>query len=348
MQILKWILISLGVLVVIVGAKIVFESGTLRKVDPFFEGRLLKSIPLPGAEDLMVSREDSFLLVSSVDRSPDIEDDELRGDLYYVDLKNDYKITSLSEHLDFPFNPHGISYYKVEDTYHLLVINHAREKESIERFVLKDKQLTYDTTFQDPSLISPNDIVMINESEFYFTNDHKYIKGMRSLLEEYLGRAISNVVYFNGKDFETVAGKIAFANGINYDESRQILFVSSLRKFHVQVFKRNEDGSLDFIEKIKCGTAVDNIEFDENKNIWIGAHPDLLQLDAYMKGKKSMSPSEILKINYTSKGMFTVEKIYLDPGNEMSGSTVAAVMGNYIFAGNVRDDKFLVLERMKP
>ena len=60
-----------------------------------------------------------------------------------------------------------------------------------------------------------------------------------------------------------------------------IKVIRRLRKFLVKVFSRSTDGSLEFIEDIPCGTGVDNIEFDEEGNLWIGSHPSLLTFSAY-------------------------------------------------------------------
>lgn len=194
-------------------------------------------------------------------------------------------------------------------------------------------------------MIQPNDLVMLDENRFYFTNDHGYTEGLARLAEEYMGLAVSNVVYFDGQNYREVAKGIAYANGINFDPERNLLFVASPRKFLVKVYTIREDGSLSFIENIPCGTGVDNIEFDEQGNIWIGAHPNLLRFNAYRKGKKEIAPSEIIKIAYRGKGDYSVKQIYVEEGQNMSGSTVAAIFGDLIFTGNVMDDEFLILKR---
>jgi arylesterase/paraoxonase len=70
-----------------------------------------------------------------------------------------------------------------------------------------------------------------------------------------------------------------------------------------------------------------------------------LHFAAYAKGDKEYSPSEIIKIKYRKKGDYTVEQVYMEDGSLMSGSTVAATFGNLILAGNVMDEKFLIMER---
>ena len=164
-------------------------------------------------------------------------------------------------------------------------------------------------------------------------------------MEDNLGLKASNVVYFDGKDYKEVADGIAYANGINYEEKRNLLFVASPRGFLVKVYQRAANGNLEFIENIDCGTGVDNIEFDQDGKIWIGCHPNLFGFTTYATGRSDKAPSEIISIDYKGKGYYIIDRVYLNDGSAMSGSTVAPVYGKYIFVGNVMDNHFLVLER---
>jgi arylesterase/paraoxonase len=185
---------------------------------------------------------------------------------------------------------------------------------------------------------------MVDSERFYFTNDHRYTKGLGMLAEDYLGLALSNIIYFDGNNYREVASGISYANGINIDKKRNLLFVASPRKFLLKVYNILDDGSLDFIENIDCGTGVDNIEFDKDGNLWIGSHPNLLKFASYAKGNEEYSPSEIIKIDYRGKNDYVVETIYLEDGKSMSASTVAAPFGNYLLTGNVMDESFLILK----
>ena len=89
---------------------------------------------------------------------------------------------------------------------------------------------------------------------------------------------------------------------------------------------------------------MDNIEFDSENNLWIGAHPSLLHFNFYANGDQKIAPSEIIKINYIEKENYLIEQVYIEMGDTMSGSTVAAPFGNLIFTGNVMDEHFLILE----
>ena len=268
------------------------------------------------------------------------------GGLYLVDLNsNEYDVKKLTESLNIPFAPHGISMFKRDSSYTIMAVNHTTKGHSFEVFRLQDTLLTYEKTISNNALVSPNDIVMLDENRFYFTNDHKYVDGVGRLLEDYVGVGLSNVVYFDGENYQEVANGIGYANGINYDAKRKLLFVASPRNFEVKVYASNEDGSLDFIEDIDCETGVDNIEFDSGGNLWIGAHPNLLAFASYADGNKEIAPSEIVTIKYNSKNNYTIEKVYINDGTEMSGATVAAPYKEMIVTGNVMDSHFLILKR---
>lgn len=347
---MKKILLALGMLLLVLVLYILYifsSTGFFRKVENSFAGTIEKKIALPGVEDMQISYKDNFMLLSSDDRASRRDGNTQQGHLYYMDLTNpSFEPIQLTADFSIPFFPHGISMVETgAQTYKVYAINHVDEKHSIEVFMLYQDSLVFVETLQHESMVSPNDIVAIDGDRFYFTNDHGYTKGLGKLGEEYLGWAVSNVIYFDGGNYREVADGIAYANGINLDSQRNLLFVASPRDFLVKVYEAQPDGNLRFVENINCGTGVDNIEFAPDGKIWIGCHPSLLAFAAYAKGDKAISPSEVITIDYRSEGDYSQEIIFLDDGNHMSAATVAPVYKDYIFVGNVMDDQFLVLKR---
>ena len=327
---------------------ILISTGFFRSIENKFDGIIVKKIELSGAEDITVSNTDLFALISSTKRTGYPATEQQHGGLYLMDLNSgDYNPKLLTSEFPSAFAPHGISMIKTGTDYTVMVVNHTTKNHSIEVFKLVKNRLSYIKTLTDKTMISPNDIVLIDKHKFYFTNDHKYTEGIGRLLEDYAGLSISNVVYFDGENYHEVANGIAYANGINLDAKRNLLYVASPRKFLVKVYSRNNDGTLNFIEDIHCGTGVDNIELDTNGKLWIGGHPNLLRFSAYAKEKKETSPSEIITIDYRGLNDYSIEQIYLDDGSTMSSSSVAAPFEELILAGNVKDDAFLILKKGK-
>ena len=327
---------------------VLITTGYFRTIENTFNGEIVKKIPIAGAEDISVVPEKGFALISASPRKKVLEEQQKLGGLYLVDLNSkEYTVKKLTADLSIPFAPHGISIYKGDSIYTVMVVNHTLSGNSFEMFKLQDTILTFQKTVTNPTLVSPNDVVMIDENRFYFTNDHKYVDGVFRLLEDYGGLSVSNVIYFDGENYKIVAEGIGYANGINYDKKRKLLFVAAPRNFEVKVYAVNEDGSLNFIEDIDCETGVDNIEFDSEGNLWIGSHPNLLAFSSYAGGGKEISPSEIIKIDYRGKDDYSIEKVYVNDGAEMSASTVAAPYQDIIITGNVMDSHFLVLKPNK-
>lgn len=330
---------------------IVISSGYFRTINKHFEGKIATKIEIPGAEDIQISHEDDFALFISDDRASRRDGDTIQGHLYYAALDSLPRFTpkKLTANFEQPFFPHGFSMLKIDSsTYRIFVINHIYKPtltaHTIEVFdLLYQDSLVHRQTLQHESMVSPNDVVAISKTEFYFTNDHGYTSALGVLAEEYLGLAVSNVVYYNGDSYTTVADGIAYANGINIDRKRNLLLVASPRSFGIHVYNIMPENILNFVETIKCGTGVDNIEIAANGSYWVGCHPSLLHFAAYAKGKKKMAPSEIIRIDYQSTNNYQIESVLVDNGELISGTSVAAPYQQYILAGSVMDTHLLVL-----
>ena len=341
----KVFLLSLAVLLGFIGY-IVFSTGYFRTIENKFDGKIIKKVNLDGAEDIVVSEEGGFAIISSTKRKNLTGENQDKGGLYLIDLQSDdFTPIHLTHDFDGPLAPHGISMFKKDSLYTIAAVNHTQEAEFIEFFEFDGKKLQHKKSLSHELIHSPNDVILIDENRFYVTNDHKYKKGLGRFSEDYLGLAISNVIYFDGKDFSEVASGIAYANGIAIDPKRKLCFVASPRNFLVKVYAINPDGLLTFIEDIDCNTGVDNIDIDKKGKLWIGCHPNLLQFSSYAKGNTDKSPSEIIVIDYKGKSNYAIDQIYMEDGTEMSASTVAVPFKNFILLGNVMDSHFLILER---
>ncbi len=309
-------------------------------------GPIYTEIDLPGVEDITIARDDSLVILSADDRAARRDGREVVAGLFLLDMpKDDFSLINLSEGLDFPFFPHGISIYPISPgKYSLMAINHVDGKHSVEKFVLERNSLTHIETIRDEDFISPNDLVLVTPDQFYFSNDHGYTSGLGVFAENYLGYKAASIGFYDGQSASLKAGSIAYANGMQFNESDNLLYVASPRGFMVKVYEVTENWDLNLREDIATGTGVDNIELDENGDLWIGSHPNLLAFASYAAGKKPFSPSEVIRINY-QESQSSIESVFVDSGELMSASSVAVPWGDYLFIGNVMDTKVLVLKR---
>lgn len=348
----KFLLIA-GIVVLLLAAFVLhtfLSTGYFRKItdSPLPQGA--EKIYLPGVEDIAISYEDKFLVLSSDDRAS--RRDAIRagkqpsqqGGLYFVDLtRTPYEPILLTGNIGREFNPHGISLLRLDSgRYKLWVINHVAGQHSIETFYLYGDSLVADQVITSSELISPNDITAVSEHTFYVTNDHGTTSKLGRLAEDYLGVAKANVVYYDGATFRTVASSIAYANGINSSNDRQYMYVAASRSFKVHVYSIETNGDLKHVQDIDAGTGVDNIEVDQQDNLWIGCHPNLLTFAAYAGGKKEYSPSEVIRIA-PQNGAYVTQSLYVENGQGVSAASVAIPFEGKVFIGNVMDKHVLVI-----
>ena len=76
---------------------------------------------------------------------------------------------------------------------------------SIEIFHYDSDSLNHLRSVRDPLLVSPNDIVLINKDQFFVTNDHGSSSKLGQTLEKYLQLKTSNVLFYDGINFDIAA-----------------------------------------------------------------------------------------------------------------------------------------------
>lgn len=321
------------------------STGFFRTVENKFSGQLVRSVPIAGVEDLTVDGDDKFAIFISYDRAAERDGKDFETGVYFMDLSNNtFEPRLISQDFDKPFLPHGISLLQIDSSHHkLFVVNHGGG-ESIEIFDLyKRDSLVHFRTIKNDLIYSPNDVVAVAEDEFYVTNDTYFTSTFGKTIENYLGLARCETIHAKGNKFKVVNDNLAYANGINYDKDRELIYIAAVRSFSVNVFKRKSHGDLRFIETIDCGTGVDNIEIGPEGALWIGCHPNLLAFKSYQKGRSEIAPSELIKIKYYGEGDYDLESFYVNDGSQMSGATIAAPYKDLILTGNVMDERFIVL-----
>jgi arylesterase/paraoxonase len=150
------------------------------------------------------------------------------------------------------------------------------------------------------------------------------------------------VVYYDGTRFLEVAAGIGYANGINVSDDGKILYLCAVTEGALHIYNRDiASGKLKLRKKLDLGTGVDNIEIDSKGGLWIGAHPQLLKFVQHAQDPTKISPSQALHLIPQADGSYDINEIYLNRGEEVSASSVAAVYKNRMLIGAVFDPKFL-------
>ena len=202
--------------------------------------------------------------------------------------------------------------------------------------------LFHDKTILDPLLVSPNDLVMINNSMLYITNDHSVSTPKSKLLEDFFQLSCSNIFFYDGQEFVVSAKDLGYANGINISPDNTLLYVAESIGKRLSIFSRNTiTNELMYKQSIDFDSGIDNIEIDVSGNLWIGSHPKLLTFAWHAKNKEKLSQSQIFMVSPIADSTHVVDEIYLDSGNGLSASSVAAVYKNTILIGSVFEEYFL-------
>ena len=335
--------------------KTVIDSGHLKEINPHFNGTCKSVENIPGPEDITILDNGLAIISSDFRRKIDktnllypIENNNinsLQGNIYFYDLNNNNSFPlNMTKNLNFEFHPHGIStYLDDENNLYLSVVNHTSKGHFIEFFYYDNTKLKHLKTISSPLLVSPNDIVLINESQFYVTNDHGFGKPFFKLFEDYLQMSKSNILFYNGSDFVEVVEDLQMANGINISKDKKIVYCAETIGQKLNIYRRNQlDNSLLLLESIEIDSGLDNIEIDLEGNLYIGSHPKLFDFIKHAKDKNHFSPSQVFKI---SPDYTVVEEIFLSDGDDISASTVGAFYKNILLIGAVFDNHFLHCEQ---
>ena len=321
------------------------DSGAFKSITPHYNGNCLKIKNVSGPEDITISK-NGLAFISCDNRRATLAGAHVQGSIFLYDLNNTLpKLINLTKHVNFEFHPHGISIYENENEVFIFVVNHRLIENTIEVFKLLKSKLIHQDTIRDSLLISPNDIIAINQNQFYVTNDHGNSSNLGKLFEDYLQLSKSNVVYFNGYKFDIVVSDLKYANGINLNKNKTKVYVAETTGRRISIYNRDKiSNKLLYEHSIHLNSGVDNIEIDNKGSLWIGSHPQVLKFVKHAKNKVNNSPSQVIKIDYIDKNDYMVHEVYLDNGSELSGSSVASIYKNILLIGAVFSDYFLICD----
>ena len=302
-------------------------------------------VPVPGPEDIVVDRAAAVAFSVSQQRMSAtgklLAPAEMPGGaIFALDLASEPLAKRLLiDHgsLGFPFHPRGCSLFSGPDGQRRLMVisDRAATEHVVEVFDVVGG--TYDSlalrhvrTVADPEhLISPNDLVALDRDRFYVTNDHGARQGLWQTLETGIGLPWSTVVFWDGSRFHTVAKDIEFANGIALDHTRKRLYVAATRSKRLYLYPwdpADPAKELTNRDPIELPGCPDNLEWDEDGYLWIGADPSFLKLSIYALGITPTAPSLILRLDFSTGRGPRVEEVWHDATGEIiSASSVAAV-----------------------
>lgn len=324
-----------------------YLAGSFRTIEPHFAGQCRAVEGVTGAEDITLDPHRPVAYLSGYDRRAAMAGEPHQGGLFRYSLDDPQARPMRLNHAPLTdFQPHGISLYTDQQgRQSLFVINHGGGQSTVEIFDFDDGDLVHRRTLKNPLLNSPNDLHAVGHDQVYVTNDHGSRSEFGRTLEGYLRLPLANVVFFDRDEARQAAAGIRFANGINQSPDGLTIYVAALTERGIAVYDRDPlTNVLDYRKTIRLKTSPDNIEVDDQGRLWVGAHPKVLEFVAHIDDPEHLSPSEVLRITPFAEDNFGVDSIYLNAGEQLSGSSVAAVRGSRMLIGSVFEPHFLDCE----
>jgi arylesterase/paraoxonase len=355
MKFFKKTVITVLILVLVLaglGVKTFYDAGEFKEIMPHFNGQVKAIAGVLSSEDITIHPQSAMAFISSDDRRAHWSGSSRsrQGAIYGFDLASaSPRLMNLTA--DFPreLNSHGIGWWMAQNgDLSLFVVNHRKDGHFVEIFDYRKGKLFHRQSLSGALTHSPNDVLPVGPTAFYVTNDHGNSTVLGRMAEEYLQLARSYVLYYDGKSFRKVGEGLAYANGINTSAEGRTIYVAATVGQKIYVYDRDlNTGDLSLRTTIEAGTGVDNIEIDQKGDLWIGCHPKLLTFVKYSKDPKMLSPSQVIKVTIKESGQHTVKEIYLNNGQPLSGSSVAAVFEDRLLIGSVFDERFLLCRLQK-
>ncbi len=332
--------------VLVWGAFFLRASGVFLTLEPKAAGvcTTVSDGGIVGVEDLTIDPETHFAYLAGYDRRAALDGKSVRGAIWGYDLKSQNGVADLTATaLPEGFHPHGISLYRAPDGKKtLFVINHANQRHSIELFDVSGTTLKHRRTVTGPQLVSPNDVVGVGTEAFYVTNDHRYPSGVMRLAEDLLRLRLTTVEFHDGKQFSTALTGLGSANGINVSADGRALYVSAATERTVHVYDRDpQTNALKIRRVISVPGIADNIEVLANGDLLLGVHSKLFDLLAHFADASVRSPSHIMRLKADGKGGFAPQTIYYNLGEEISGASVGASIGQRLLIGSIFEPRIL-------
>lgn len=314
------------------------NSGVLDDINVAKKGECTPILIAPGVEDIVIDSESGTLYVSAYNRRTTGD----KNGIYALDPHNPQQTRLVSVDAPTDFQPHGISFWSDGINKRLFAVNHRKDgNEVVEIFdVGNEGDLAHRETVKFDAMHSPNDIQAVGPKAFYVTNDKGAKGGALSTILSYLGITHSSVAFYDGGGGHIVAKELSYANGISISADGQFVYVAESMPRSLRVYSRNvSTNELSPVKDIPLNSAPDNIDVDENGQLWIGAHPNVFKYLAYKKDPTKLAPSHVFKVN-PQNGKIT--DIYYDDGENYRASTVAVSYGGHYFVGSVYEDRVLM------
>ena len=303
-------------------------------------------IPQGSAEDIQIDRENRLALLSVMDRRSTVEGKKVQGTILGIKLDGDEQkpIRILSGHPE-DFRPHGLSLFTSDQgVQSLFVINHSTlNGERIELFErnVNENLFSHVRTFQSEQFIKLNDLVAVSPEKFYVVNDTGAENTFERALEMMLSVGMSALVYFDGDSFISPLKDLKSSAGINISLDQDKLYIGETLGKSIRIYGLNNDLSLGILQDtIDLNGGVDNIDVDEENNIWVANHINTISLIKHFINKEEYAPTQIQRVTLNDSHNI-IKTFFENDGSLISAGSVGVYDKNSLLIGSITEKKIL-------
>lgn len=346
----KTILAIVLIVLVVMSVRMIKTSGLFTTIEPIPLANCQPVTGPIGAEDITIDAVNRLAYIGADNRAAYLIDGAptpINGGIWLLDLSQpDSLAVRLETGITGPFHPHGIALRNNErgEAIELYVVNHpdSYQHEIVIFDIPAPGVLKLRRRVSYPEMISPNDLVVVGKDQFYVTNDHGSAHdSFMQKVEDYLALPFSSVSYFDGVKGHIVIDGLKMANGIAIAEDHQTLYVAETLGRQIIRYKRGESPlAWHYQDSVAIGNGVDNLEWDGKGALLTAGHPKLFDFLAHLNNPEKPAASEVVRIDVSGEKM-QAETLYRNNGEEISGSSVAAQLGETMLIGPVIDDHFI-------
>jgi hypothetical protein len=249
------------------------------------------------------------------------------GWIYQVNLTtgDTAQIQRVNEPENLVFHPHGIDLVQLENgNLRILVVSHDddNKQQSILQYAWDGERLHFEKNWQDPLLLSPNDVCGDAFGRIYTGNEFKK-RGAK--WAPILGLNNGNVLCLENGNNRVVANGFCYTNGLATNDKQ--FFVAATRNKHLYVFDKLKDGHLTNRRKLCRLKGGDNL-FLYGKDLYVACHLRNLAFIAHVLNSEKKSPTVIYRVD-TESGKKTC--IYTNKNGKINAASTAIVYNGKLY-----------------
>ena len=271
-------------------------------------------------------------------------------------------------------HPHGISVLEdpAKGEHLVYVVNHPHlqdeaslQPDAVEKFRFdpRAKELVHLKSITSDMLRITNDVAVVAEDEFYISNFIHSSGRLKRVYEQMLHRPWGSVLFYNGREFRTVASQLATPNGMTMSRDNSHLYVAMSMPQQIHVFKRQNNNSLLPVQQFPVYTIPDNLHLHQDGgSVLAGCHPIPHRALAATQDPEVKAPSQVLEFPLSDNLLLVREssdvqedgeddgeavsvggelreprELLYDHGNLISASSAAAVYQQQLLVGSLHD-----------